>query len=196
MMLIPTIWPLEVGFPPDWWMLAEIPMPPMPVTAMWLWGLLGALGIVLFLLRIWNEGVKTFGRTPPLDDKLRALESKIDAAALRTEVTDLHAQIIPRAKLEGDFQRMEKEMLLVHDSLQHGQEQTQLAVKELQNLIDSRFAQLDQKRSTDVSSLHKELTETRERLAGVEATTETNVQTLHSLDSKIDNLRSNPPRRT
>jgi len=116
--------------------------------------------------------------------------------ATQERVEQLHSQIIPRETLEGDLSRMGAEIGRTDDAVKSLTKIVTDGNQRMLEVIEERFKELDRKRSTSIGNLHEHVTSVRDRVAAVEATTQANVQALHSLDSKIDNLRSNPPRRT
>lgn len=62
---------------------SAIPAIPLPVTANWVLGLLGFLGVVFFILAGINQAKKLFSRQPPMDDEIDRLDRKIDATRAR-----------------------------------------------------------------------------------------------------------------
>lgn len=94
-------------------------------------------------------------------------------------VAEMHAQIIPREKLEADFERIETELHATNGKLDS-----------LRDLVELRFKELDHKRSVSIANLHNAVTSTKERVAAAESQTAANTQHLHALDQRVDAIRN------
>lgn len=105
---------------------AQLPSAPIGDVGKWVLCLFGVIGIIAGLLHAWNEGVKAFGKKPPMGEQMRnsaaALESKIEevdrkrsvgiAGAHRAQqqhASEIRAEIIPRATLEKELLRLDSD---------------------------------------------------------------------------------------
>lgn len=149
--------------------------------------LIGSAGGVLFLINQWREA---FGAKPPLDDRLAKLQQRIDDAASEAEVAKLHAEIIPRSQLLGDLGRMDSELDEIRVEIKTGGERVHSALGSLRDLIETRFRDLDHKRSVSIGTLHTALGAVRDRVSATEADNETTKQSVHALAARVDRLRN------
>ena len=90
--------------------LAEGVEVPWEVTVRWIWGALGALGVVSLVFTVAIQARKLFGRTPPLGDELKSLRGEIYHAKnsvkkeLRAEMARDSLRI---TELEGLYREMQ-----------------------------------------------------------------------------------------
>jgi hypothetical protein len=89
----PALEPLEVGFPKNEWMLAQLPSPTMGQLGTFLLCAFCVMGIAAAVLVFINQYREAFGRKPPVDDAIEALRKQLEGLAPSAKVEKLIEQI-------------------------------------------------------------------------------------------------------